>query len=252
MTWALVTGATAGLGAEFARQIAAGGQNVVLVARDENRLAAVAEELRSAGVEADVLAADLSTRAGVDRVAARLADDARPVELLVNNAGFGLRHGFLSSSQDELDEALDVMVRAVMLLSQAAANAMRRRGSGRIINVASVAVELPSGPYSAHKAWVQTFTESLAMSLHGTGVTATAVRPGLVHTEFHERAGLDFGSTPKFAWLEAPPVVRATLRASRRGRVLVTPSVRYGVMMAALRILPRRWVRRAARSRAGR
>jgi len=247
MTWAVVTGATAGLGAEFARQIAAGGQNVVLVARDKARLEAVADDIRGAGVEAEVLVADLSEGAGVDRVAARLGDDARPVDLLVNNAGFGLRHGFLSSSSEELDEALDVMVRAVMHLSQTAAKAMVARGAGRIINVASVAAETASGPYSAHKAWVQVFTESIAGTLHGTGVTATVVRPGLVRTEFHERAGLDFGGLPRVVWLEAPYVVRATLRASRRGRVMVTPSARYATMMALARVLPRRLVRRGAR-----
>jgi hypothetical protein len=247
MTWALVTGATAGLGAEFARQIAAGGQGVVLVARDTARLKAFAAEIRSSGVEAEVLAADLGTRGGVDRVAARLSDDARPVELLVNNAGFGLRRGFLSSSAKELDEALDVMVRAVMHLSQAAAKAMVARGEGRIVNVASVAAATASGPYSAHKAWVQTFTESLAITLHGTGVTATVVRPGLVRTEFHERAGLDYGGLPSAVWLEAPRVVRATLRASRRGRVIVTPSARYATMMGLMRVLPRRLIRRTER-----
>lgn len=252
MSWALVTGASVGLGAEFARQIAADGRSVVLVSRDAERLGTVARELEGLGVEAEVLVADLTKRADVARVARRIASDERPVDLLVNNAGFGLHHGFLEATEAELDDALDVMVRALMILSQAAARAMVRRDSGIIINVSSVAAVLVSGVYSAHKAWVSTFTESLAGDLHGTGVTATAVCPGLVRTEFHQRAGLDLNSLPGAVWLNAPTVVRSALRAARRGRVIVTPTVRYGAVMGIARILPRRWIRRASRSRSGR
>ena len=247
MTWALVTGATAGLGAEFARQIADSGASVVLVARDEERLRAVADEVRGRGVEAETLRADLSTPDGVDAVAARLAANERPIDLLVNNAGFGLSRGFLSSSREDLDRALDVMVRAVMHLSQAASKAMVARGTGRIVNVGSVAAMTASGPYSAHKAWVQSFTESLAVTLRGTGVTATVVRPGLVRTEFHQRAGLDFAGLPRAVWLDAPTVVQATLRAARRGRVIVTPSIRYGLAMALGTRIPRAAIRRTER-----
>lgn len=252
MAWALVTGASVGLGAEFARQIAAGGRNVVLVSRDAERLGAVARELEGAGVEAEVLVADLAKRSDVARVARRIASEERPVDLLVNNAGFGLRHGFLEATEAELDDALDVMVRAVMILSQAAARAMVRRGSGTIINVSSIAAVLVTGTYSAHKAWVSAFTEALAGDLHGTGVTATAVCPGLVRTEFHERAALDLTALPGAVWLDAPTVVKSALRAARRRRVMVTPTIRYGVVMGVARVLPRRWIRRASRSGSGR
>jgi uncharacterized protein len=252
MAWALVTGASVGLGAEFARQIAAGGRSVVLVSRDSERLGAVARELEGFGVEAEVLVADLAKRADVARVAQRLASVERPVDLLVNNAGFGLRHGYLEATEAELDDALNVMVRAVMILSGAAARAMVPRGSGTIINTSSVAAVLVSGVYSAHKAWVSAFTEGLAVDLHGTGVTATAVCPGLVRTEFHERAALDYTALPGAVWLDAPTVVRSALRAARRGRVIVTPTVRYGVVMGIARVLPRRWIRRASRSGSGR
>jgi short-subunit dehydrogenase len=248
MTWALVTGASVGLGAEFARQIAADGRNVVLVSRDAERLGAMARELEGVGVEAEVLVADLAKRADVARVARRLTSDERPIDLLVNNAGFGFRSGFLESTEAELDDALDVMVRAVMILSQAAARAMVRRGSGAILNVSSIAAVLVTGTYSAHKAWVSAFTEALAGDLHGTGVTATAVCPGLVRTEFHERAALDLTALPRAVWLDAPTVVRSALRAARRRRVLVTPTVRYGVVIGIARVLPRRWIRRALRS----
>ena len=252
MTWALVTGASVGLGAEFARQIAAGGRNVVLVSRDAERLGAVARELEGIGVEAEVLVADLTQRADVARVARRIASDDRPVDLLVNNAGFGFRRGFLESTEVELDDALDVMVRAVMILSQAAACAMAPRGSGTIINVSSIAAVVVTGVYSAHKAWVSAFTEALAGDLHGTGVTATAVCPGLVRTEFHERAALDLTALPSAVWLDSPTVVRLSLRAARRGRVIVTPTLRYGLVLGIARVLPRRWLRRAGRSGARR
>jgi len=248
MAWALVTGASVGLGAEFARQIAAGGGNVVLVSRDAERLGAVARELRAGGVETEVLVADLARRPDVAKVARRLASDERPIDLLVNNAGFGLRHRLLEATEAELDDALEVMVRAVMIFSHAAARAMARRGSGTIVNVASIAAVLVTGTYSAHKAWVVAFTEALAGELRGTGVTATAVCPGLVRTEFHGRAALDLSALPGAVWLDAPTVVKSALRAARRGRVIVTPTVRYGVLLGVARVLPRRWIRRASRS----
>jgi len=248
MAWAVVTGASVGLGAEFARQIAEGGRSVVLVSRDATRLGVVARELEALGVETEVLVADLSKRFDVARVARRLASEERPVDLLVNNAGFGLRHGLLDATEAELDDALDVMVRAVMILSQAAALAMVRRGSGTIVNVSSIAAVIVTGTYSAHKAWVSTFTEALAGELHGTGVRATAVLPGLVRTEFHARAALDLTALPAAVWLDAPTVVKVALRAARRGRVIVTPTVRYGMLIGAARALPRRWIRLASRS----
>jgi hypothetical protein len=250
MAWALVTGASVGLGAEFARQIAAAGTSVVLVSRDAAALGRVASEVEACGVEAEVLVADLSRRSDVARVARRLVEAKRPVDLLVNNAGYALRNGFLESSEADLDDMLEVMVRAVMILSRASATAMTTRGGGTIINVSSIAAILATGTYSAHKAWVSAFTEGLACELRGTGVTATVVCPGLVRTQFHQRAALDFAGYPSAFWLDSRTVVRATLRAARRGRVIVTPTVRYGLAMSIARILPRRWIRRAARARA--
>jgi uncharacterized protein len=247
MAWALVTGASVGLGAEFARQLAGAGRSLVLVSRDPVRLGVVARELEERGVETEVLVADLAKRSDVARVARRIASDERHVDLLVNNAGFGLRHDLLDATEAELDDALDVMVRAVMILSHAAARAMSRRGSGTIINVSSIAAVVVTGTYSAHKAWVSAFTEALAGELHGTGVTATAVCPGLVRTEFHKRASLDLSALPGAVWLDAPTVVRSALRAARRGRVIVTPTVRYAAVIGVARLLPRGWLRRASR-----
>lgn len=250
MATALITGASAGLGEEFAWQLATAGRDVVLVARSRDRLAETADLLAGAtGVTTEVLAADLSTREGRDAVRARVGDRDRPVDLLVNNAGYGLRGGFLETSVEDEVAALDVMVGAVLELSHEAARVMSERGRGAILNVASVASWLGSGTYAAHKAWVTSFTEGLATQLRGTGVTATAVHPGLTHTEFHERADLEeaYGSLPEFAWLDAEHVVRASLAAVRRGQVLVTPSLRYAALTQAARVMPRSWVRAAGR-----
>lgn len=249
MATALVTGASAGLGAEYARQLAADGWDLVLVARDRARLEVIATATRAAGVTVEVLPSDLSVRRDTDRVAERLADAKRPVDLLVNNAGFGFATRFEATDVGVLDAALDVMVRAVMLLSQAAARAMRSRGSGAILNVASVAAELPGGVYAAHKAWVKVFTEGLANDLKGSGVTATAVLPGLVHTEFHERAHVAIAGAPGWMWLKPPQVVKASLRAVRRGRVATTPTLRYRTLLVLSHLVPRVLVRRVAGGR---
>jgi hypothetical protein len=198
-------------------------------------------------VAVEVLVADLSTPDGTAAVAARIADMDRPIDLLVNNAGHGLKAGFLETDVADEVAALDVMVRAVLVLSHAAAGAMAARGRGAILNVSSIAAWLGNGSYAAHKAWVASFTEGLASQLKGTGVSATAVLPGLTHTEFHERAELnDYDDLPELAWLDAEDVVRAALSAVRRKQVLVTPSVRYGTLAGVVRVLPRTWVRAVA------
>src|SRR5690606_36251740 len=158
-------------------------------------------------------AADLTVRPDVDAVASRGADAERPVDLLVNNAGLGQGVDFVANDLDAELAALDVMVRAVMILSHAAAGSMAARGRGRILNVSSVATWLGNGTYSAHKAWVTSFTEGLAGQLRGTGATATAVLPGLTRTEFHARAGIGAYDGLRVAWLRADAVVRAALRA---------------------------------------
>ncbi len=197
-------------------------------------------------VAVEVLVADLSTQEGTAAVAERIADRDRPIDLLVNNAGYGLKDGFLKTDVADEVAALDVMVRAVLVLSHAAAGAMASRGRGAILNVSSIAGWLGNGTYAAHKAWVTSFTEGLASQLKGTGVTATAVLPGLTHTEFHERADLaDYDELPEFAWLEAEDVVSAALAAVRRKQVLVTPSVKYGALAGIVKVLPRTWVRAA-------
>ncbi|HEX5512050.1 MAG TPA: SDR family NAD(P)-dependent oxidoreductase, partial [Actinomycetales bacterium] len=168
MGTALVTGGSVGIGRAFAQRLAKDGYDLVLVARSKDRLEEVASELRSRyGVEVEVLAADLGQRPDMQRVADRLAEAQRPVDVLVNNAGFGLRKSFLGSDVEDQEQMLEVLCRAVLVLSHAAGRAMSDRGKGSIINVSSVAGFAAMGTYSAAKAWVTTFSEVLAGELRG-------------------------------------------------------------------------------------
>ncbi len=252
MATALVTGATSGIGAAFARALAQRGWDLVLVARDEDRLESEADRYRSGGRQVEVLRADLSDRADVTRVAERLEDEARPIDLLVNNAGFSVRASLLSTDQDAHDRAFEVMVRAVQVLSGAAGRAMTRRGRGRILNVGSTAGRITMGAYSAIKAWVTVYTEGLANELAGTGVTAMALEPGWVRTEFHSRAGISGSAMPGGLWLDADDLVAAALRDLGRGRVILTPSARYKALMLVARHAPRSGIRRVSKALSGR
>jgi len=239
MTTALITGATAGIGAAFARRLAKDGRNLVLVARDADRLAELAADLgKTYGVEAEVLPADLSTDAGIGTVEERLRDAARPVDILINNAGFGNRGAFLEVPlQDELD-MLKVHIEAILRTTTAALPGMRERGRGGIVNVASVAAFLPRGTYGATKAWVVSFTQGVARDLAGTGVRLQALCPGFTRTEFHQRAGMGISNIPSWGWLSADRVVDESLRDLARGRSLSVPSKRYKLAVAIARLLP--------------
>jgi len=247
MPIALVTGGTAGIGAAFARALAARGYDLVLVARTESRLQEFGAELESDGRRVELIVADLGLRADVDRVAARLADTSHPIDLLVNNAGYGMKSRLGNPDLAEADDALDVMVRAPLVLSAAVVPGMRERGRGAIVNVASVAGYLSMGLYSSIKAWLRVYSESLSNELTGTGVTVTALMPGWVHTEFHDRAAIRKSSIPGWLWLDADALVASCLRDVDRGKALSTPSVRYRFLSWLLRHLPRstvRWVSR--------
>jgi uncharacterized protein len=234
---ALVTGATAGIGLEFARQLARRGHDLVLVARDEPRLASVADELRAAhGVEVEVLRADLVDAADLALVEHRLADRERPVDLLVNNAGFGLKKRFLDNPVDDEVAMLQVLVTAVLRLSHAALGAMTERGHGGVINVSSVAAFLPRGTYSAAKAWVNSFSEWAAHEYRGAGVTVTALCPGFTKTEFHERMQVRRGDG--FLWLDAEFLVDKALEDHAKGRVFSVPGAQYKAVVALSRAVP--------------
>lgn len=244
MVTALVTGGTSGIGAAFARALALRGYDLVLVARDEERLRSMADELLGEGAaNVEVISADLSVRADVDRVAARLESTEKPIDFLVNNAGFGIHGSLLERDVAVHERALTVMCLAVLVLGGAAGRAMKARHKGTILNVSSVAGTIATGNYSAVKAWTTSYTESLAVELRGTGVQVTAVLPGWVRTEFHERAGIRTKSIPDVLWLDADALVAETLRDVARGAVLSVPSKRFKVLFFFTRHLPRRVIR---------
>jgi short-subunit dehydrogenase len=236
---ALVTGATAGLGLRFADALAARGHDLVLVARDRSRLERVAAELGERhGAAVEVLAADLTDRTQLGQVEERLADRARPVDLLVNNAGFGLKRRFLENDVEEEQAMLDVLVTAVLRLTHAALGAMVAQGSGGVINVSSVAGWLPRGSYSAAKAYVTQLTVWADLTYRGRGVRAMALCPGFVRTEFHERMDVGRDAVPSWLWLDADAVVAEALRDFDRGRSVSVPDARYKVLAAAARLTP--------------
>ncbi|WP_328438973.1 SDR family NAD(P)-dependent oxidoreductase [Streptomyces sp. NBC_00444] len=240
MTTALITGSTAGIGAAFARRLAADGHNLVLVARDTKRLAEQATELHDRhGIEAEVLSADLAEDTGIDAVGARLADRKNPVDLLINNAGFGNKGRYLDVSMADELKMLKVHCEAVLRLTSAAAEAMRERGRGGVINVASVAAFVPRGTYGASKAWVVQFTQGAARDLAGSGVRLMAVAPGFVRTEFHERAGMGTDNIPGWMWLDADKLAAAALADLARGKTLSIPDPRYKVLMGVAKVVPR-------------
>ncbi|SEJ61091.1 SDR family NAD(P)-dependent oxidoreductase [Demequina mangrovi] len=246
MATALVTGASSGLGEEFAWQLAAAGHDVVLVSRSRDRLSEVAHLLEGAtGRTAEILPADLTTEKGRTAVAARLQQQDAPVSLLVNNAGFGIGEPVTSSSWRREKALLDIHVTAPLRLAHAAIPGMVERGHGAILNVSSVAAHLANTTYAAHKRWAVDFTQVLAGQLAGTGVTATAVLPGLVRTHFHDDDALSHmrHEFPEPVWLDPERVVTSALAAVRRGQTVVTPSPGYAVAGAVLRAVPRRLTR---------
>ncbi|MGF9754457.1 SDR family oxidoreductase [Microvirga sp. 0TCS3.31] len=242
MSTSLITGATAGIGHEFAVQLAARGDDLVLVARDSARLEEVAEELRRTHqVEVEVLVADLTDREQLAAVEARLADHDRPVDLLVNNAGFGLKKRFLDNTADDEAAMLEVLVTAVLRLSHAALGAMAERGHGGIINVSSVAAFLPRGTYSASKAWVNSFSEWAHLEYRSRGVKVMALCPGFTKTEFHERMEVKRGEG--FMWLDADFLVRTSLEDFEKGRAYSIPGMQYKAIRVLTTAIPNRVLR---------
>jgi uncharacterized protein len=242
---ALITGPTSGIGAGFARRYAADGYDLVLVARDVERLNELAEAMRAEhGTSSEVLVADLADADGRAQAADRLA---KGVRILVNNAGFGTSREFWTADPAVLQSQLDVNVTAVMQLTRAA---LPPAGAGTVINVASVAGLLSgrASTYSASKAWVVSFSEGLANELAGTGVSVHALCPGFVRTEFHQRAGMEMASMPSFMWLDVGDVVGECMADVARGKVVIIPGSQYKAMTTAGRMVPRNVLRFMAKT----
>lgn len=249
---AAITGATAGIGAAFARRLATEGYDLLLVARDAERLARTAAELGDRyGVAATALPADLSTPEGCDTVAARLGD----VHLLVNSAGMSLHRAFVRSTPADEERLLRLNVHAVLRLTHAALPGMIERRRGAVLNVSSVAgfaALMPGSTYGASKAWVTAFSESIGQSMRPYGVRVMALCPGYTRSEFHERAGIDMSKTPDWLWLDADRVVQDGLRDLASGKLVSVPDWKYKTAVFGMRYVPRRLLQAVARDTRGR
>ena len=251
---ALVTGATAGIGAAFARRLAAEGYDLVLVARDAARLGDAAADLaKRYDIAAEALPADLSTPDGCAPVEQRLRDE--PFDVLVNNAGLGLNISFLKSDVEQEERLLHVNVHAVMRLTLAVLPGMVERRHGGVVNVSSVAAfgaTMPGSTYPASKAWVTSFSESVGLAARPYGVRVLAVHPGYTRTEFHQRAGINLSKLPGWLWLDADKVAADGLRDLYAGRTVSVPDWKYKAAVFALRHAPRSLIQLAARDARGR
>ncbi len=244
MPYALITGASAGIGKEFANQLAQAGYDLVLVARDINRLDAVGDKLKqSYGVEYEVISADLSKEAEIEKVAKRLSDQDRFIEVLVNNAGFGLNTSFGKTAKAEEDALLDVLVRAPIHLTKAVIPLMVERNKGYVINVGSVAAWITTGTYSAAKAWLHSFSESLYGQYSKQGIYVSVVAPGFTKTEFHQRANIPTDLFPKWLWLSDEFVVKKSLKGAFDKKALVVPGWQYKTLRVVAKYLPNSAIR---------
>jgi hypothetical protein len=247
---ALVTGASSGIGEAFARALAERGHDLVVVARDADRLRALAARLEADhGTATEILGADLAVPDGVARVEARLGRRGEPVELLVNNAGFATSGTFAALPADGEEAEIRVNVIAVVRLTHAALAPMVERGRGGVINVSSVAAyqaTAGSATYGATKAFVSNFTNALHEELRGTGVKMMVLAPGYTHTEFHARAGIAGKGMPEFLWQDADEVVERALQVYDKGRAVCVPGAINQTAAAFSASLPAGVTRRVA------
>jgi len=241
--WALVTGPTAGIGAAYAKLLAAKGFNLVLVSRDLKRLGQTAADLTAKhAIETQVLSADLTTDKGIASLADFIAKNE--IEVLINNAGFGLNSSFVKSSAADEQAVLNILVAAPMQLSHAVLPQMVARKSGTIVNVSSVAGYFAAGHYSAAKAYVTVLTESMHAEVSKHGVNVSALCPGFTKTEFHQRAKMKMDALPNFMWLNADFLVAKSWTDAQAGKAISIPGWQYRVMVWIAKNAPRAWMRR--------
>lgn len=242
-SWALVTGATAGIGESFSRLLAANNYNLVLVARDLARLQERAQTLESKfGVKVHVIQADLATDAGCASVERYIAEN--PIEVLINNAGFGLNKAFTVSVLADEQQLMDVLVRTPMRLMHVALPAMKARNEGVIINVSSVSGWFAGGTYSAAKSYLTVLAESLNTELANTNVKVSALCPGYTRTEFHQRGRMSMKGLPDFMWLNSDRLVAKAWRDARKGKAVSVPGWQYRILVIVIQSLPRSTVRK--------
>ena len=239
----MVTGATAGIGESFTRVLAREGFNIVLVARDLERMKERATTLESQfNVQAAIVQADLATDDGCAKVEKFLTEN--PVEVLINNAGFGINKAFSMSDLSAEQQLLDVLVRTPMRLMHTVIPQMKARNSGSIVNVSSVAGWIAGGTYSAAKSYLTVLSESLHTELRGTGIKISALCPGFTRTEFHERGRMRMNGLPNFMWLSADRVVSQAWKENQNGKVLSVPGWQYLILSTVSRFGPRPLVRK--------
>jgi short-subunit dehydrogenase len=241
--WAMVTGATAGIGESFTRVLAREGFSIVLVARDLERMKERAATLESQfNVQTAIVQADLATDDGCAKVEKYLTENT--VEVLINNAGFGINKAFSMSDLSSEQQLLDVLVRTPMRLMHTVIPQMKARNSGSIVNVSSVAGWIAGGTYSAAKSYLTVLSESLHTELSGTGVKISALCPGFTRTEFHERGRMRMNGLPSFMWLSADRVVSQAWKENQNGKVLSVPGWQYLILSTVSRFGPRPLVRK--------
>jgi len=243
--WALVTGASSGLGADFARALAARGANVALVARREDRLKQLAGELETRhGIRTRVVALDLGAPGAAHELSDRLRADGVAVDLLINNAGFGLYGPFLEIDWARERQMLELDVLALVELTKLFAKEMAARGSGFVLQVSSIGAFQPTpsyATYSAAKSFVLSFGEAIAHELRPRGVRVCTVCPGVTATEFLTVAGQRKTLYQRLSMMQSPAVVRSALRALFRGRTSVVPGLGNKLAAVSMRLLPRRF-----------
>ena len=248
---ALITGASSGIGLELAKLFARSGHNLVLVARSKDSLDALAEGLvREHGVAVRVIPKDLSDPTAPRELYAELAEHSIPIEVLVNNAGFGLRGPFAESDLDEQLEMLRVNVVAVTHLTRLFVSDMVGRGKGKILNLGSTAGLVP-GPlmavYYATKAYVLSFSQALSIELAGSGVTVTALIPGATRTGFADRAGTSESRLFRGATMDAEAVAGIGYRGLMQGKAIVVPGLRNRALAFGTHLAPQRVLSQIAR-----
>jgi short-subunit dehydrogenase len=239
MKLAVITGPTSGIGLAYAQELAREGYELLLVGRNEIKLKQLQLDINA---KSEIFVADLSVQAEILRVGSHL-EGLKQIDLLVNNAGFGSSLPFSQNSLAEEIEQMEILMKAVMVLTHATLPKMIKQNSGIILNISSVAAWVPTGTYAAAKSWVTAFTESISAELKGSKVQVTAVAPGFTKTKFFDRSQMKDDDVPKWLWLTPEQVAKESLKDARSGQLISIPGAQYKAMSTVTRSLPRPLVR---------